>query len=37
MPAVQTEYYIKTDLVLLGAKILFEKIIVIGTTGIFVA
>ena len=37
MPAVQTEYYIKTGLVLLGAKILFEKIIVIGTAGIFVA
>ena len=36
-PAVQTEYYIKTGLVLLGAKILFEKIIVIGTAGIFVA
>jgi uncharacterized membrane protein YadS len=37
MPAVQTEYFIKTGLVLLGAKILFEKIIVIGTAGIFVA
>ncbi|WP_022665433.1 YeiH family protein [Desulfospira joergensenii] len=37
MPAVQTEYYIKTGLVLLGAKILFEKIISIGTAGIFVA
>ncbi len=37
MPAVQTEYYIKTGLVLLGAKILFEKIVVIGTAGIFVA
>ncbi len=36
-PAVQTEYYIKTGLVLLGAKILFEKIITIGTAGIFVA
>jgi uncharacterized membrane protein YadS len=34
---VQTEYYIKTGLVLLGAKILFEKIITIGTAGIFVA
>ena len=31
MPAVQTEYYIKTGLVLLGASILFEKIITIGT------
>jgi len=37
MPAVQTEFYIKTGLVLLGAKILFEKIITIGTAGIFVA
>jgi uncharacterized membrane protein YadS len=37
MPAVQTEYYIKTGLVLLGATILFEKIITIGTAGIFVA
>lgn len=37
MPAVQVEYYIKTGLVLLGAKILFEKIIVIGTAGVFVA
>lgn len=37
MPAVQVEYFIKTGLVLLGAKILFEKIIVIGTAGVFVA
>ncbi|WP_372682115.1 YeiH family protein [Desulfosarcina sp.] len=37
LPAVQTEYYIKTGLVLLGASILFEKIITIGTAGIFVA
>lgn len=37
LPAVQVEYYIKTGLVLLGAKILFEKIITIGTAGIFVA
>ena len=37
MPAVQTEFYIKTGLVLLGAKILFAKIITIGTAGIFVA
>lgn len=36
-PAVQTEYYIKTGLVLLGANILIEKIIVIGTPGVFVA
>lgn len=37
MPAVQTEYYIKTGLVLLGAEILFGKILSIGIPGIFVA
>ncbi len=37
MPAVQTEYYIKTGLVLLGAEILFGKILAIGVPGIFVA
>ncbi len=37
MPAVQTEYYIKTGLVLLGAEILFSKILSIGVPGIFVA
>ncbi|MEW6233307.1 MAG: putative sulfate exporter family transporter [Chloroflexota bacterium] len=37
MPAVQTEYYIKTGLVLLGAEILFNKILAIGKPGIFVA
>jgi uncharacterized membrane protein YadS len=36
-PAVQTEYYIKTGLVLLGAKILFGKLVAIGQPGIFVA
>jgi uncharacterized membrane protein YadS len=36
-PAVQTEYYIKTGLVLLGAEILMNKILAIGTPGIFVA
>ncbi|MDM8516945.1 putative sulfate exporter family transporter [Desulfobacterales bacterium HSG16] len=36
-PAVQTEYYIKTGLVLLGAEILFSKILLIGIPGIFVA
>jgi len=36
-PAVQTEYFIKTGLVLLGAEILFTKIITIGVPGIFVA
>ncbi len=37
MPAVQTEFYIKTGLVLLGAEILFGKILSIGLPGIFVA
>ena len=37
MPAVQVEYYIKTGLVLLGAEILFGKIMTIGIPGIFVA
>jgi len=37
MPAVRTEYYIKTGLVLLGAEILFGKILSIGVPGIFVA
>jgi len=36
-PAVQTEFYIKTGLVLLGAEILFGKILLIGVPGIFVA
>ncbi len=35
--AVQTEYYIKTGLVLLGAEILFDKVLLIGIPGIFVA
>jgi uncharacterized membrane protein YadS len=35
-PAVQTEYYIKTGLVLLGSSILFGKILLIGMPGIFV-
>ncbi|KPK00458.1 MAG: hypothetical protein AMJ60_01320 [Desulfobacterales bacterium SG8_35] len=37
MKAVQTEYYIKTGLVLLGGEILFGKILSIGIPGIFVA
>lgn len=37
MPAVQVEYYIKTGLVLLGAEVLFGKILSIGIPGIFVA
>jgi uncharacterized membrane protein YadS len=36
-PAIHTEYYIKTGIVLLGAKVLFEKVVTIGTAGIFVA
>jgi uncharacterized membrane protein YadS len=35
--AVATEFYIKTGLVLLGAEILFNKILAIGKPGIFVA
>lgn len=36
-PAVQTEYFIKTGLVLLGAEVLFGKIIQIGIPGLLVA
>lgn len=36
-PALLTEYYIKTGLVLLGAEILLGKILAIGLPGIFVA
>jgi uncharacterized membrane protein YadS len=36
-PAVATEYFIKTGLVLLGGEILFNKILAIGKPGIFVA
>ncbi len=36
-PAVQTEFFIKTGLVLLGAEILFNKMLAIGKPGIFVA
>ena len=35
--AVQTEYFIKTGLVLLGAEVLFEKILQIGLPGLLVA
>jgi uncharacterized integral membrane protein (TIGR00698 family) len=35
--ALQTEYFIKTGLVLLGAEILFGKIVAIGLPGVFVA
>jgi uncharacterized membrane protein YadS len=36
-PALEVEYFIKTGLVLLGAEVLFNKIIAIGIPGIFVA
>ncbi len=36
-PGLQTEFYIKTGLVLLGAEVLMDKIIAIGTPGVFVA
>ncbi|MFH1976640.1 MAG: putative sulfate exporter family transporter [Pseudomonadota bacterium] len=36
-PAVSTEFFIKTGLVLLGAEILFGKILSIGKPGIFLA
>jgi uncharacterized integral membrane protein (TIGR00698 family) len=36
-PAVSTEFFIKTGLVLLGAEILFNKMLTIGKPGIFVA
>jgi uncharacterized membrane protein YadS len=35
-PALQVEFFIKTGLVLLGAEVLFNKIIAIGVPGIFV-
>jgi hypothetical protein len=31
--AIQTEYFIKTGLVLLGAEILFSKMVAIGVPG----
>ena len=37
MPGVRTELYIKTGLVLLGAEILFSKIMELGGPGLFVA
>ncbi len=36
-PGLHTEFFIKTGLVLLGAEILFDKIVAIGIPGIFVA
>jgi uncharacterized membrane protein YadS len=36
-PALQTSWFIKTGLVLLGAEVLFNKVLAIGLPGIFVA
>ena len=36
-PAVRTEFYIKTGLVLLGAEILFSHLLSLGVPGIFVS
>lgn len=36
-PAVKTEFYIKTGLVLLGAKILLSRLLALGMPGVFVA
>lgn len=36
-PAVKSEFYIKTGLVILGAEILINKVLAIGLPGIFVA
>jgi Conserved hypothetical protein 698. len=37
LPSCQVEFFIKTGLVLLGAEVLFNKIVAIGIPGIFVA
>lgn len=37
LPSCKVEFFIKTGLVLLGAEVLFNKIIAIGVPGIFVA
>jgi uncharacterized integral membrane protein (TIGR00698 family) len=37
LPACQVEFFIKAGLVLLGAEVLFSKILAIGIPGIFVA
>ncbi len=36
LPGVQVEYYIKTGLVLLGAEVIFSKILAIGAPGIMI-
>ena len=37
MSAVRTEFYIKTGLVLLGAEVLFNRLLSLGLPGVFVA
>lgn len=37
LPALRTEFYIKTGLVLLGAEILLSRLLVLGLPGIFVS
>ena len=36
-PAVQTEFYVKTGLVLLGATVLFNRLLTLGVPGMFVS
>ncbi|MEO1258141.1 MAG: putative sulfate exporter family transporter [Bacteroidota bacterium] len=36
-PALKTEFYIKTGLIIMGAEVLFNKILAIGLPGMFVA
>jgi uncharacterized membrane protein YadS len=36
-PAIRTELFIKTGLVILGAEVLFSRLLVLGVPGIFVA
>lgn len=37
LPATRTEFYIKTGLVLLGAEVLFNKLLALGLPGIFIS
>ena len=36
-PAIRTEFYIKTGLVLLGAEVLFNRLLALGVPGVFVS
>jgi uncharacterized membrane protein YadS len=36
-PAVRTEFYIKTGLVLLGAEVLFNRLLTLGLPGVFIS